>query len=121
MTCACRWCGLDRKTGNWCAPRSNSAVFSNNMTRVVITGAKGRMGQALIQCAARFPDLQITGKVDLGDDIKTVIDNSDVVIDFSFHNATAAIAQLCVARGKALVIGTTGHSDAERAEIMTLV
>src|SRR5881227_2898119 len=91
------------------------------MTRVVITGAKGRMGQALINCAAHFPDLQITGKVDLGDDIKNVIDNCDVVIDFSFHNATAAIAQLCAARGKALVIGTTGHSDAERAEIMTLV
>jgi 4-hydroxy-tetrahydrodipicolinate reductase len=90
------------------------------MTRVVVTGARGRMGQALINCA-RFPELQITGKVDLGDDIKNVIDNCDVVIDFSFHNATATIAQLCAARGKALVIGTTGHSDQERAEIMTLV
>jgi 4-hydroxy-tetrahydrodipicolinate reductase len=88
------------------------------MTRVLITGAKGRMGQALIACAARFPDLQITGKIDLGDDIKTVIDGCDVVIDFSFHNATAAIAELCVARGKALVIGTTGHSEQERAQIL---
>ena len=85
------------------------------MTRVIITGAKGRMGQALIDCAARFPDLQVTGKIDLGDDIKSVIDNSDAVIDFSFHNATAAIA-----RGKALVIGTTGHSDQERAEVVGL-
>src|SRR6476620_3877540 len=91
------------------------------MTRVVITGARGRMGQALINCAVRFPDLQVTGKVDLGDDIKTVIDGCDVVIDFSFHNATAAIAQLCAARGKALVIGTTGHSDQERSEIVGLV
>jgi 4-hydroxy-tetrahydrodipicolinate reductase len=91
------------------------------MTRVVITGARGRMGQALINCAARFPDLQVTGKVDLGDDIKTVIDGCDVVIDFSFHNATAAIAQLCAARGKSLVIGTTGHSDEERAEILGFV
>jgi 4-hydroxy-tetrahydrodipicolinate reductase len=91
------------------------------MTRVVITGAKGRMGQALIACAARFPDLQVTGKVDLGDDIKTVLDTCDVVIDFSFHNATAAIAQLCAAQGKALVIGTTGHSEQERAEILETV
>ena len=78
------------------------------------------MGQALISCAARFPELQVTGQVDVGDDIKAVIDNCDVVIDFSFHNATAAIAQLCAAKGKALVIGTTGHSDSERAEITSL-
>ncbi|HUS35958.1 MAG TPA: 4-hydroxy-tetrahydrodipicolinate reductase, partial [Verrucomicrobiae bacterium] len=70
------------------------------MTRVVITGAKGRMGQALISCAARFPELQVTGQVDVGDDIKAVIDNCDVVIDFSFHNATASVAQLCAAKGK---------------------
>jgi 4-hydroxy-tetrahydrodipicolinate reductase len=91
------------------------------MTRVVITGAKGRMGQALIQCAARFPEVQVTGAIDVGDDIKTVIDNCDVVIDFSFHNATGGIAKLCSERGKALVIGTTGHSDHERAEIMKCV
>ena len=78
------------------------------------------MGQALINCAARFPDLQVTGQVDVGDDIKSVIDNCDVVIDFSFHNATAAIAQLCASKGKSLVIGTTGHSDLERAELTTL-
>ena len=91
------------------------------MTRVVITGAKGRMGQALISCATRFPDLKVTGTIDVGDDIQTVIDNCDVVIDFSFHDATASIAQLCAERGKALIIGTTGHSDQERAEIMTCV
>jgi 4-hydroxy-tetrahydrodipicolinate reductase len=88
------------------------------MTRIVITGAKGRMGQTLIACAARFPDLQIAGTVDVGDDIKTVIDGCDAVIDFSFHNATAAIADLCAARGKAVVIGTTGHGEGEREQIL---
>jgi 4-hydroxy-tetrahydrodipicolinate reductase len=87
------------------------------MTRVIITGAKGRMGQTLIQCATRFDGLQVTGKIDLGDDIKTIIDNCDVVIDFSFHNATTAIAELCADRKKALVIGTTGHTDQESAQI----
>src|SRR5687768_11820899 len=91
------------------------------MTRVVITGAKGRMGQALISCAARFPELQVAGQIDVGDDIKAVIDRCDAVIDFSFHDATAGIAKLCAQRGKALVIGTTGHSEAERGEIMTVV
>lgn len=91
------------------------------MTRVVITGARGRMGQALIHCATRFPDLQVAGKIDVGDDLQTVIDQCDAVIDFSYHNATAAIAGLCAVRGKALVIGTTGHSDAERDGIMKAV
>lgn len=87
------------------------------MTRVIITGSKGRMGQALISCASRMPELQVTGQIDQGDDIKTVIDNCDAVIDFSFHKATLPIAQLCAERKKALVIGTTGHSDSERAEL----
>jgi 4-hydroxy-tetrahydrodipicolinate reductase len=97
--------------------RCASAAFSNNMTRIVITGAKGRMGQALINCARSFPDLQITGQIDVGDDIKSAIQNCDAVIDFSFHNATASVAELCAAHSKALVIGTTGHSENERAQI----
>jgi 4-hydroxy-tetrahydrodipicolinate reductase len=75
------------------------------------------MGQALVACAPGHPDLKIVGQIDQGDDIKTVIESGDVVIDFSFHNATAGIAELCVKHRKALVIGTTGHSDAERSQI----
>jgi len=76
------------------------------------------MGQALVSCAGRFPDLQVTGQIDACDDISSVIDNADCVIDFSFHSATCAIAELCAKRGKALVIGTTGHSEAERISIL---
>jgi 4-hydroxy-tetrahydrodipicolinate reductase len=78
------------------------------------------MGQMLIACAARIPGLQVAGQIDQGDDIRTVIDQADAVIDFSFHNATLPIAQLCAARKKALVIGTTGHSDAEKSQIKNL-
>ena len=87
------------------------------MTRIIITGAKGRMGQTLIECAARVPDLQVAGRIDLGDDLGAVIEKGDVVIDFSFHDATASIAELCAAHRKALVIGTTGHSPAEQGAI----
>lgn len=90
------------------------------MTRVIITGSKGRMGQALIACAARVPELQVAGEIDQGDDIKAVIDSGDVVIDFSFHNATVAIAELCAQKKKALVIGTTGHSDADKKRILAI-
>ena len=87
------------------------------MVKIIITGAKGRMGQALISCAARNPALSITGQIDAGDDLKSVIDSGDVVIDFSLHSATAGVTELCAKNKKALVIGTTGHTDAEKKKI----
>ncbi len=88
------------------------------MTRIVITGSKGRMGQAIVACAGSDPELQIVGQIDEGDDLKTAIGRGDAVIDFSFHSATAGIAGVCAQHKKALVIGTTGHSDSEVAEIV---
>jgi 4-hydroxy-tetrahydrodipicolinate reductase len=87
------------------------------MTRIIITGSKGRMGQALVGCAAKIPDLQIVGQIDQGDDLSAVIEKCDVVIDFSFHSNTPRVTEVCAARNKALVIGTTGHSDAEQSKI----
>jgi 4-hydroxy-tetrahydrodipicolinate reductase len=87
------------------------------MTRVIITGSKGRMGKALITCLPLHPGLQLAGQIDQGDDLSAIIDKADCVIDFSSHNATAALAALCAARRKALIIGTTGHSNEERLQI----
>jgi 4-hydroxy-tetrahydrodipicolinate reductase len=87
------------------------------MTNIIITGAKGRMGRALVACAAQHPDLQLVGQIDQGDDLQSVIGQGDVVIDFSSHNATPAIAALCAAHKKAMVIGTTGHSDEGKTQI----
>lgn len=87
------------------------------MTKLVIVGSKGRMGQTLLACAARNSELQIVGQIDLGDDLRTVIDPADAVIDFSLREATAEVAALCAQRKKALVIGTTGHSAEEKAAI----
>jgi 4-hydroxy-tetrahydrodipicolinate reductase len=87
------------------------------MTKIIVTGSKGRMGQTLITCAARLPDIQIAGQVDEGDDLLSVIDAGEVVVDFSFHNATPSITKLCAQHKKAIVIGTTGHSDPEKDQI----
>src|SRR5882724_3836172 len=87
------------------------------MTLIIITGSKGRMGQALIACAAKIPDLQIAGQVDKDDDLRSVIEKCDVIVDFSLHSATPQVAELCAMHKKALVIGTTGHSDAEQSKI----
>jgi 4-hydroxy-tetrahydrodipicolinate reductase len=87
------------------------------MTNIIITGAKGRMGQMLVACAGRHPEqFQVVGQIDLGDDLLAVIREADVVVDFSFHEATAGIAAVCAEHGKPLVIGTTGHTAEEKAQ-----
>ena len=88
------------------------------MTNLIITGYKGRMGQMLLACVGHHPGLQVTGRVDQGDNLGEVIGNGDVVVDFSFHSATEGVAELCAKHKKALVIGTTGHPDAEKAAVL---
>lgn len=87
------------------------------MTRVLINGSKGRMGQALLACAARLPDVQVIAGIDMGDDLAAALGGCDVVVDFSFHTVTPKAVRLCAERRKAIVIGTTGHADAEKAAI----
>lgn len=89
------------------------------MTRLLINGARGRMGQALMACAARLPDLQVTAAVDQDDDLAAALAGADAVIDFSFHSVTPGVAALCAQHRRALVIGTTGFNDAEKAAIRT--
>lgn len=86
---------------------------------VLINGSKGRMGQAL---AAAAPELgvAVSGAIDVGDDPVAHVDRCDVIVDFSSHRATQSLLELARARGKAIVIGTTGHSAAEKAELLRL-
>ncbi len=86
-------------------------------TKVIINGAKGRMGQALLNCATGMPEIEIVGAIDQGDDLGAIISRCDAIIEFSFHSVTTSVAELCAKHKKALVIGTTGHSDAEKAAI----
>jgi 4-hydroxy-tetrahydrodipicolinate reductase len=91
------------------------------MTKIIITGSKGRMGQALAACAKNFRELEIAGQVDKGDDLGAAIAKGDVVIDFSARSVTPEVAALCAARGKALVIGTTGHTDTDKFDISKVI
>jgi len=90
------------------------------MTKVIIHGSKGRMGQMLIACGEKMDGLEVVAGVDEGDALADHIAECDTVIDFSLHHATAACAVLCAEHGKALVIGTTGHTDEEKSEIENL-
>lgn len=87
------------------------------MIKVIITGARGRMGHALAACSKNFADIEIVGQLNRGDDLNAVISRTDVVIDFSTHTATPLIAEICAKSKKGIVIGTTGHSEAERKAI----
>ena len=82
--------------------------------RVLLVGAKGRMGQA-IAAAAEAADVVIVAALDQGDDLTKEIDACEAVVDFSHPSATDAICQACLGAGKPLVVGTTGHSTEERA------
>jgi len=88
------------------------------MTKIIITGSKGRMGRALVSCVKNFRELQVVAQIDCGDDFPAAIAQGDVVIDFSLHTATADIAGLCARHKKAIVIGTTGHTNAEKVEVL---
>jgi 4-hydroxy-tetrahydrodipicolinate reductase len=83
---------------------------------ILLNGAKGRMGQAII-AAAKTAGVNIVG-IDQGDSPSKFIDSVDVVIDFSHHSATLPLARLCNEKHKPLVIGTTGHQTSERASIL---
>ena len=84
---------------------------------IAIVGAKGRMGQANI-AAVREAGENLVATLDQGDDIAAGVALSDVVVDFSSHKATADVIRLCREHGKALVIGTTGHSADEKKQLL---
>lgn len=108
-------------------------------THIAIHGAGGRMGQRLIALANDDTDLQIVAAIDapgspaIGRDagelagtgkIGVAIGSElplatkpDCVIDFSAPEGTMAILPICVGRQIPLVVATTGHSAAQKAEI----
>jgi 4-hydroxy-tetrahydrodipicolinate reductase len=86
-------------------------------TRIIIIGSKGRMGEALMRLAQQDPKLELIAGVDKGDNVLDYIDRSDVLIEFAHHSLSGEIAKTAAAHGKALVIGTTGHTANERKAI----
>ena len=91
----------------------------NSPVRVLLLGAKGRMGQA-IAAAAPKAGAEIAAGLDIGDDIGAHIGSCDVVIDFSHSNSSSDLSRACAEAKKPAVIGTTGHSNEERAAIEQL-
>jgi len=109
--------------------------------KIGITGAAGRMGRTLIEAidqssydivlaaALEQPDSSLVG-ADAGElaglgkngvtvvgALADVIDQIDVLIDFTVPAATVANARLCAQHGKSIVIGTTGFSVEQQTQL----
>ncbi len=84
--------------------------------KLLVTGCKGRMGQAVI-AAAQAQGVAVGGGIDLGDSLPDALAKSDCTIDFSSHHFTHELLAESLKQKKSLVIGTTGHTDDELAAI----
>jgi 4-hydroxy-tetrahydrodipicolinate reductase len=82
--------------------------------RVAVAGAAGRMGQAVVAAVEGAGDMVLTGQADpaLGTRLVDVLDDADVVVDFTQPDTALENALACVAAGVHVVIGTTGFDPA---------
>jgi len=110
------------------------------MMRIAVVGASGRMGLCLIKAAALAKNAELTvatsrpGSLAIGrdagelagiseigiqvvDDLASVVDQFDVLIDFTRPDASMRFIEICREAGKKVVIGTTGYSDEQKAQI----
>jgi 4-hydroxy-tetrahydrodipicolinate reductase len=87
------------------------------MLNLLITGKSGRMGQALLQAADAEPNVIVTSTHDVGEDLDAAFQKASCAIDFTVHSFTPQVIAAALKHGTSLVIGTTGHADAERALI----
>jgi 4-hydroxy-tetrahydrodipicolinate reductase len=80
------------------------------MIRVVVSGAAGRMGQAVCETVEGAGDTELTAKADpaLGVELAEVLSEADVVVDFTTPDTALANAKVCLAAGVHVVVGTTG-------------
>lgn len=110
------------------------------MTRIAIVGVAGRMGRTLVNAVQEDAGATLAGGIvepgsslagaDIGelaglgklgvaavDSLDAIVDDFDVLIDFTAPRVTLANLAFCAAHGKRMVIGTTGLSDDELAEL----
>ena len=110
--------------------------------RIAVAGASGRMGQMLVDAIRDADDCTLTGALDMAGcaaigqdagalagkpvgvvitaDLRAGLQAGSALIDFTRPEGTLAHLQVCRALGVAAVIGTTGFTEAQKAEIATI-
>lgn len=85
---------------------------------IAIAGAKGRMGSALLAAAAADKRFAVVGSTSRGASVQAAAANANVWIDFTTPAATiAALDALAHTKVHAVIIGTTGLSAEQSAQI----
>jgi 4-hydroxy-tetrahydrodipicolinate reductase len=113
------------------------------MINIIVTGATGRMGSRITALSKDYRDLKLAGATErkghdavgkdigliagigeagiiLTDGLENIIASCDVVIDFTHTDSSIEHLKLASAKGKAMVIGTTGFSKDQVREIESL-
>jgi 4-hydroxy-tetrahydrodipicolinate reductase len=83
--------------------------------RVVFSGARGRMGTALLPLLRLEADLDVVAEAEIGDDLEAVARTAgaDVVVDFTTPAAAVLNVRAILRAGAQGVIGTTGFTEAD--------
>ncbi|MFB0525960.1 MAG: 4-hydroxy-tetrahydrodipicolinate reductase [bacterium] len=100
------------------------------MVNVIVCGACGRMGKRIIDILSRDGETELVGaieakahealgnevtpKVKVTDNLEEIIDRAEVVIDFTNPQASLKNLEVASRFKKAMVIGTTGHTEQEK-------
>ncbi len=96
------------------------------MINIAVCGANGKMGQEVVKAVSAAEDMNLVAKIDINDgEFATIKDakNSvkiDILIDFTQPKSIYENALYCLNNGISIVIGTTGLSDAQIAELKCL-
>ena len=87
------------------------------MINVAVSGAAGKMGQAVCNAVEGADDMALVGRADpqLGVALQDVLGDADVVVDFSQPDTALQNARMCLEAGVHCVMGTTG-ADFSRLE-----
>lgn len=84
---------------------------------LTVTGRSGRMGQAVIAAIEAEANANLHSSHDKGEDLVTALSGSQGVIDFTLPSLTDDLLEKALNSKTPLIIGTTGHTDEQRAAI----
>jgi 4-hydroxy-tetrahydrodipicolinate reductase len=90
--------------------------------KVIVNGAKGRMGQETVKAISREADLDLVAQTDVGDNIAEAIKKhaAEVVVDFTHPESVMMNIRTILTSGAHAVVGTTGITKDDLLEIEKL-
>jgi 4-hydroxy-tetrahydrodipicolinate reductase len=86
------------------------------MMKVGVLGAKGRMGAEVCRAVDAADDMEVTAAVDAGD-ARDPLAGCDVVVDFTHPGVVMDNLHWCIARGRNVVVGTSGFGEDRLAAV----